>query len=245
MSWFYHHHFTVQWPEFAISELLFQIPFFTNCRPGPFFVANFVIPYHFFLQFFQIVVLDFFANFGSCVSRSIFSNFSNCCPGSFIANFWNCRSRSLILQIVKNSLDPKTKNKLIFELFFVKEMTVLKRVCDRKEEQVENIATFFFLLTSLRRWDDQRWWWRYMRKLFLLIIYITWCAVFHVGCGTRFTWRTAQCLHDNLNSTKDYLTIPLLPLTFNGCRQLAWYNILSLSKFVENSNEGKELHPEL
>ena len=106
-------------------------------------------------------------------------------------------------------------------MIFVKEMTVLKRVCDRKEEQVENIATFFFLLTSLRRWDDQRWWWRYMRKLFLLIIYITWCAVFHVGCGTRFTWRTAQCLHDNLYSTKDYLTIPLLPLTFNGCRQLA------------------------
>ena len=137
-------------------------------------------------------------------------------------------------------------------MIFVKEMTVLKRVCDRKEEQVENIATFFFFLTSLRRWDDQRWWWRYMRKLFLLIIYITWCAVFHVGCGTRFTWRTAQCLHDNLYSTKDYLTIPLLPLTFNGCRQLAWcfadvsywYNILSL-KFVEISNEGKELHPEL
>ena len=127
-------------------------------------------------------------------------------------------------------------------------MTVLKQVCDRKEEQVEKIATFLFLLTSLRRWDDQRWWWRYMRKLFLLIIYITWCAVFHVGCGTRFTWRTAQCLHDNLYSTKDYLTIPLLPLTFNGCRQLAWcfadvsylYNILSLSKFVEISNEGKE-----
>ena len=53
MSWFYHHHFTVQWPEFAISELLFQIPFFANCRPGLFLCANFVIPYHFFCNFFK------------------------------------------------------------------------------------------------------------------------------------------------------------------------------------------------
>ena len=33
-------------------------------------------------------------------------------------------------------------------------MPVLKRVCDRKEEQVEKIATFFFLLISLAYVDD-------------------------------------------------------------------------------------------
>ena len=31
---------------------------------------------------------------------------------------------------------------------------MLKRVCDRKEEQVEMIATFFFLLTSLGYVDE-------------------------------------------------------------------------------------------
>ena len=33
-------------------------------------------------------------------------------------------------------------------------MAVLKRVCDRKEEQVEMIATFFFLLTSIAYADE-------------------------------------------------------------------------------------------
>ena len=39
-------------------------------------------------------------------------------------------------------------------MIFVKEMTVLKRVCDRKEEQVEKIDKFFFLLTSLAFADE-------------------------------------------------------------------------------------------
>ena len=156
MSWFYHHHLTVQWPSFANSELLFQIPFyanFPNCRPGPFLVANFgncrsrslflhffkLLSWISFLQTLEILVQDPF----------FFYNFSNCCLGYSIANLWiELRSRSLILQIVKNSLGPKTKNRLIFEWFFLKEITVLKRVCDRKEEQVEKIDTFFFLLTS-------------------------------------------------------------------------------------------------
>ena len=75
-------------------------------------------------------------------------------PDLLLQNFKLSFQITNFCKLSKNSLGPKTKNGLIFEFFFAKEMAVLKRVCDRKEEQVEMIATFFFLLISLAYVDE-------------------------------------------------------------------------------------------
>ena len=108
------------------------------------------------MQIFQIIVLDRFLLqiLEILVQDTFLQIFQIVVPDLLLQNFEIVVPDLKFCKLSKNSLGPKTKNGLIFEFFFAKEVAVLKRVCDRKEEQVEMIATFFFLLISLAYVDE-------------------------------------------------------------------------------------------
>ena len=122
---------------------------FPNCRPGPFFflqILEIVLPDHFLCKLFKLSSwIAFCCKFWKFLFKMPFCNFFK-----LLSRVFYCKILTLSFQITnfcklsKNSLGPKTKNGLIFEFFFAKEVAVLKRVCDRKEEQVEMIAHFSF-----------------------------------------------------------------------------------------------------
>ena len=73
------------------------------------------------------------------------------------ANFWNYHSRSLILQIVKNSLGPKTKNRLIFEWFLLKRWQCSNGSLIEKRSTWKRLTHFsscWPLLLSQMRWSE-------------------------------------------------------------------------------------------
>ena len=122
---------------------------FPNCRPGPFFFfTNFgnCPSRSLFMQIVQIIVLDRFLLqiLEILVQDTFLQIFQIVVPDLLLQNFEIVVPDLKFCKLSKNSLGPKTKNGLIFEFFFAKEVAVLKRVCDRKEEQVEMIAHFSF-----------------------------------------------------------------------------------------------------